>query len=511
MDDSRRAESHGSAGGGNRASKGRLKCDVLGIELLPDGRVVAAAARGSGDVAAEVRVFPSVSDFADQVRSGRLRAKRMNVIFPRQRCVARDLRLPSTDPAEIARMAAFEVEGAVPFAEGKTEHAFLCGVAGEDGYTPVTGFVTTDVILKEYLSTFRMNGLLPDRVVVSSVGLLAGWRARQGTSDGGPPRGALLLALDPWTTEVLADRPGGLLYSRGTALQGPGTASTEELAREGERLVAGAAERLEEKPGSVAVLASSEVVALIKAGGRALGEVHDGREAFPRICLLESAEGSAGAADGTETDWCSGTDLTAPAARAVGAALVDMHAEFASFNLLPRDLAALKKRRVVKKLVLTSAVLVGLVLALGATLVQAICLRLESRIGRLRSEIAPIEDTARAVARKRQQLLALDAHLAERALPLVVLTELYRVTPEGVNIVQLRMRGKEVDITGQADPAERAYTYLADLMESRVLTAVHFHGAHPVRRGAGAVTEFSYTCQAALTEAAAGGRQNETR
>jgi Tfp pilus assembly protein PilN len=149
-------------------------------------------------------------------------------------------------------------------------------------------------------------------------------------------------------------------------------------------------------------------------------------------------------------------------------------------------------------------------LVLTAALMQAACLRLESRIGRLRGEIAPIEDTANAVARKRQQLLALDAHLAQGPLPLIVLTELYRVTPEGVNIVQLRMRGDEVDITGQADPAERAYTYLSDLMESRVLTDVHFHGAHPVRRGAGAVTEFSYTCQAAVPQAASKGENDAT-
>jgi Tfp pilus assembly protein PilN len=131
--------------------------------------------------------------------------------------------------------------------------------------------------------------------------------------------------------------------------------------------------------------------------------------------------------------------------------------------------------------------------------------RQNRKIALLREQIAPIEATAVSVSEKRDQLAVLNAHLAGRELPLVVLLELYRVTPQGINLVELQVGENNVAITGQARSADLAYAYPSTLMKSDVFSRVHFRGAHPVRRGDGAVTQFSCECRAELPEDAAGG------
>lgn len=470
--------------------KARMKADVVGLELLPDGRAVAVGLRkvAGTPAVAFINIVDSPEQLSRDVRTGKIRCGRLNLCLPRHKCIAKTLKLPSTDADEVRTMLDYEIEGLVPFREGKAIHAFTYLLNLESGYTEVSAFLAEDDVVAEHIAPITKQGLRLDRVVASSVALLS-WARVAGGLAPEQLESTVLVAADRWTLDVAAIRRGELVYSRSVALAGDTKGNSSRLLREAANSLSQAAGHLGGVPERVILLAPEVQTALLEKALRQRGlpgsTSSEGESAIEAV--LPASSEILRAVPGQE-------QLSAAIVRAAGAAAIEFLPELSDFNLLPEALVRVKRRRAFKKELELSGILTGLVLMLAWAFMQVQIHKQQERIDALKAEIAPIKDTALAVAEKREQL-RLGEQLSDRDLPLLVLAELYRLTPPGIYVIEMTVKDKEVNIRGQARSTDLAFAYPSALMKSNVLGNVQFHGAHPITKGEGTVTEFRCSCQ----------------
>lgn len=470
----------------------RQRCDVLGLDLLPDGRVVAVglsrAGRGRA-VRTFVHVAASAAELAGDLAAGRIVARRTNLALPRPKVVTKNLRLPSVRPDEVRTMIDFESAGLMPLAEGRNVRAFVGASDPAAGYTEVSLFVTPDTVVEDYLAPL---GRPVDRVVASPVALLA-WARVLGPSS--QPR--ILLTADRWSLDAVTLRGGCLGYCRTMPRAGGDLIGQAMIEQAAESLAQAQAHA--EGGGDVLLIAPAE----------------EGLQLVCRLCLRSGTPEqpavlrwvSGLGQTGEEPGGAIATgELAAAVARAGGAAAVDFAPELGGFNLLAARLVASQRRRGLRRQVGRAAVLAGLLIGLLAATLKIQAHQRADQIDHLEAQLEPIRATAQGVSEKREQLMLLQSQLAGRGQPLAVLAELYAITPKGIQLVEIKLNGRELTITGQAQTAGQAYQFPAVLMRSRLFDRVQFGGATPVTRPGGVVTEFSCTCQVVPPASAEGKR-----
>jgi len=484
-----------------KAKRSGPRADLVGVELLPDGRAVAVGLRRDGDRAVPcfARVAESARQLAEQLEERAEGGFRLNVCLPGYKCVARPLELPSTDRNEIAAMLEFELADAAPFEHDDILHA--CAPAGEGraGYTKLLAFVASDRMVNEHLSPLLEADLVPDRVLGAPVCLAAWARTAADCPD---DEGCLVSAADRWGLDVAATRDGAMLQGRGTRMDSTRTdANPRALAAE----LAKSLPRIRDAVGDEGCRA---LLAVPEACERPLADLLGERATWVNdVGTVDNVCGEGSSADvaGLEAGMPDG--LRPALLRAYGAAAADSLPWLADFNLLPRSLAAAEQRRALKHRLIVSGGLLALVLVLAAALVLVRCGRLRRRIEELDASVASIRDTATEVSAKAAQLRVMTAQLTDRDMPLEVLSELYRLTPRGVHVIELRLAGEQAELVGQAQSPDLAYSFPSNLMESALFRKVHLHGAHPVNRAGGTVTEFS--CSFVARRSAADRREAE--
>ena len=482
-----------------RAGRRRLSADVVGVELLADGTALAVGLRKGNDKpkVAFARLFESADELAGALTEGKLKCRALNVCIPGHRCASRRIRLPSTEPREIRSMVEFEAERLIPFAEGKTVHAFTASNSEDSGYTDALVFLTQESIIQPYIEPLLRKGLMPDRILPAPMALLGWARAMESTKQ--DDRKALVLVVAAaGSVDVVALLGDKIAYSRGIAAGTRGIREDPKLLGQLATSVSHATASLGRKPDSVRVaVAQSDTEYVAAELGRRLAlELGDGASAehSPRLEPIGSP-----VPDGLLVGE-GAAELSGAMVRALGAAAIEFVPELSGFSMLPESLSRVKRRSAFRKQLVVSLILSVALLGLAAALAQQQIHKQRRRIQAFQAQIAPIKDMAVALHRKKEQMKVLDAHVSDRDLPLMVLTELYRLTPSGIHLVGLEVTGTKVRITGQAESAGQAYSYPSVLMGSKVLGGVLFHGAHPVSVRGGSVTEFSCSCSATIPD-----------
>jgi Tfp pilus assembly protein PilN len=472
---------------------GRSRIDALGVSLLSDGRAVAVGLSQSrkGPPQAVVHVAAGLEELLAEVKSGRLSSRRMNLCLPRRHFIAKGLRLPTSDPAEVRTMLQFEVDNLVPFGDGKNVQAYLSSPSNAAGYTEVLVMVTPEPAIEEHLAAWRKGGAVPNRIVPAPAALLA-WACVLAGDDLAQASSTLVLGMGGPGVEALVLRQGRLVSCRNVPAESDAAAvsSLVEEAFGGEnfageappRIVAICPARREESiqrqlEGCLASLpgpAGTRQVECVRGVGKA------------RL-VGENAELAGGADE----------ELSAAVALAAGAAAVEFVPELRGLDMLTGPMVQARGKAATRKLSIRTAVLAAVLAGFLGLLAYRSVDGLQQRIRFLRDQIAPVERTAQAVSQKRQQLTLLRSQLADRGLLLAALAELYKITPGGVNIVDLRISGHDVNFTAQALSPDQAYAFPTTLMNSKVFRKVHFRGAYPVTKGTGTITEFTCSCQVA--------------
>lgn len=177
-------------------------------------------------------------------------------------------------------------------------------------------------------------------------------------------------------------------------------------------------------------------------------------------------------------------------------------------NLLPHREEKRKARRQ-QFFVLTAlvAVLAGLIVFLGYTIIGGYITTQDERNDFLKKEIAVLDKQLEEIKRLKEQTAALlsrkqviEALQADRAEAVLLLNEMVKQMPEGVYIKSLKQEGRRITMTGYTQSNARVSTLMRNLEASPWLEAPRLVEIKAVTLDKRRVSEFGLT--ATLTRAA---------
>jgi hypothetical protein len=168
-------------------------------------------------------------------------------------------------------------------------------------------------------------------------------------------------------------------------------------------------------------------------------------------------------------------------------------------NLLPqKSLRKLQQKSLLLNSVITAGAFVAVVVLLW------LCMfvmngRIERRSREIELQIAPIQDVAGSVERKRQRVRAIQNQLSSRGLITQIFQEIYKFTPKNVSISQIKFlpksRGGFVEIRGQAASLQDPYEYTEKMLrEAALLNKIEIVNNQVIAKPRGSIAEFKAQC-----------------
>ncbi|MHC4230962.1 MAG: PilN domain-containing protein, partial [Planctomycetota bacterium] len=168
-------------------------------------------------------------------------------------------------------------------------------------------------------------------------------------------------------------------------------------------------------------------------------------------------------------------------------------------NLLPqKSLRKLQQKSLLLNYLVTGGAFVAVVVLLWLCLF-VMNWRTEWQSRKIELQIAPIEDIAGGVERKRQRVRAIQNQLSSRGLITEIFKEIYKFTPKNISISQIKFlpksRGAFVEIRGQAASLQDAYEYTETMLrEAALLNKIEIVNNQVIPRPRGSIAEFKAQC-----------------
>jgi len=413
--------------------------------------------------------------------------------LPRSLVTVRVIRVPSTDPDELGRMVSLQVSRQTPYSRDEVVSGYRVLGSDADGYSTVLLAIARRKVIAERLDAFAQAGIAVNRVTVGSDGLDA-WFAKARPANLAAKASTVLLDVDTASTELVIFDAGRMAFSKNILVGVSHLAEDAgkwraELARE----AVAAVERFQaERPGfkaEAAVLAGPESVSgfadalkdalklpvqvadplrnlSVAGGARALAQ--PGLQDASIVAVL----GCVADPDNTAID------LTPP----------EIHME-----------RAMARRRGQLNwmgfLALLIACLIGALLFIAYYGRHLELRHLRAGIDAARPRAHDVEEKIARVGLLRQRLDASGA-------PLSLLAELYRVTPEGVTLSSVALKGRRsIVLRGRGTQMTDVVSY-TDILEKSPL----FEGVKATHTAAKRVENIDFAefeiqgqCQAAVT------------
>lgn len=134
------------------------------------------------------------------------------VCIPRELVTVRILKLPSTDPAEIADMVDLQVGKQTPYSRDEIAWDYKILGAGKEGYARVMLVIAQRAVIRQRVSVVEEAGFDVGQVAISSEGVL-GWFLGSGLAahDG---RAVALAEIDASYTDLMLCVGGAVVFSR---------------------------------------------------------------------------------------------------------------------------------------------------------------------------------------------------------------------------------------------------------------------------------------------------------
>jgi len=381
-----------------------------------------------------------------------LRPARATVLsaIPRDQVITRLLKLPSTNPDEVAQMVELSGKAQLPYPPDQAVSDFQ--MLEEHGGTSQVQLVACHrELIERHLALVRQEGVEPAWIVPSTWGCLA-WYQRLGrASQLAEP--VMLIHVDADHTDLVFIQHGRVLFSRALA-QGlhewqAGTDEPEPLAQEFERSLSSV---LKEFPGMT-------VNSIVLTG---LGELDRWKgffeQRFDKPVIVKEAHG----------DLRFPEPPTSQAASPVVVLGLAMAEDQWLVNLLPREVRhAQRHRRRMRELAFTGMLLLASLL-LGMGLLAARISRQAQFTGHAAAALKELEAVTEQVERKDRDIKLIEQCLASRRATADMLAELFRLTSPEVlfeSVVFERARG-ELVVRGSALMTRQVLDYVHSLEQS---------------------------------------------
>lgn len=463
----------------------RIKVTWASLRLCESGEVMVCV-KGNGSP--RCICFESLAQLGRALSEKALTVRKWAVAIPRDLSILKSVSLPAGDMDEAAKMVEYEVPSLVPLP--LDEVVYGCTVVEQqDSLLDILVYIVKADALERHLEPYRAAGIVAKRVT-PDVLAIHGWFIRAHAAAGGP---AICVLADGPQCHLLSCRHGNFRSSRVLRFSAdtPGTAS--EVAREiihESRLI----DTSPEEPTAILLAGRSELISRIDEQLRSLSDEHGvtGDVAVlrcPPTSVYRCPDESSPRQDGRLYG----------AVVAAGLLELSVNSKQSHANLVPRGYLAHQQRRALVANALRVAGMSVLLVLLSWVCLQTANRRLEKACRMVNAQIAPIEQLAGGVDRKRQRLRATQRQLSNRGRIAELITELYECTPKAISISQLdvtwKPEGMFIDIKGQADLLPTAFEYTDAVREANLLQTMQIVHAQQIPRPDGrSVVEFRAHC-----------------
>ena len=425
---------------------------VIGLFPVDQARYAAIRARFLGGQVVEIgEAFELKAD--DTQVSG---SKAEFVLgLPADACITRTIRVPTSDPQQIARMLPHEILMYMPWPAEEGLFAYTRHDSDEEGYTLVTLFMARRETVEGHVATLRKCGIVPLRIEAASYSIA---RLLQTVRKDESP--ALLIA-DGDCLELVWLRKNGTVFSRET----DGGESLDEMLQRSATLASRRVARTSSMCSSITLAGSTPPSCqVVKDALRSIHAFED-IEVFDSACLNGSPP----------------SPITHP--HALGAAL-EISDDQKTASLLPQR----EKRYWAWKSLLREAgwsaiqILLFVLIAIGIGYYLLATER--ARALHAEQELHALEEEAGDLREQHEALQLLIEERREVVEPLQVVLELYELTPASMAVNSFRYESKgQITIGGEAPSFQMVYAYLDELQSSQLLRDVRLvHSVLP--RGA---------------------------
>jgi Tfp pilus assembly protein PilN len=429
-----------------------------------------------------VITFGDVQEIGEPAAAGELlagmisqkgfRSEEVISILPRRVAILKQILLPSHSQDEVRRMAALQIGAQTPYLKEEIVFDARILVRNADGYSRVLLSVVPQETVIRHLKILERAGLRPQRMVLSSFGLLEWWKVRMGKS----VQSVMLINVDGDFAEICFLSEGHLVFSR-SLVQGADWNQQIRLTLEAyqnnkmgipvERIVLVADGKEKEK--STAQL--------------------QGISSIP-VEVCNSLERTV-VAHGLElSSWeKSGLSLASSVGCLWGE--VERHPDF-----IPLPIQAREKFRRQKKVWLTT-VLTAAVLILFSVGGASLLLSRDARhLKEVEARVRETQGQAEKAKRKMDSIDFLRRKSAGTILIAEVMKELYRLSPSGVFFDSLSLDAQgTLTIEGLAISAGGVNTFQNQLVNSSLFKAVNLEFATKRQRLQDEYTDFKIVCQ----------------
>jgi len=457
---------------------GRIRAEWGSVVCSSSGGVVVCV---KGDEGVYYMRFGSLGEVGAAIERKELSVKRWIVSVPRELCILKSVSLPAADFAEAAAMVEFELPSLVPLSSD--EIVYGCSLLGvEENLVNVLVCIVKSSTLEGYLAAYIGAGMAVSRVVPDWLAICEWFGGEAGgsvigvvsngeyctvlTSVGGDFQKARRVTGDGGDKGVAVREVVGEILNQ----QGEICESLRESCRV---LLAGSRHRLVEVKDLYASLAD------------------DGSEAAILSSPSVICRGDDEQADG-------GEDLSYEVIVAGGLLNIGIGSKLGYVNLLPCGYVHGHERGVLVWHYAVSGFLVVMSVLMFWLCFAGMNWRIERACGPIEVEIAPIEHIAESVEMKRERVQAVREQLSNRGQITELIGELYRYTPHGICISELRfsagLSGVVVSIKGQAKTLSGAFDYAEAMRKAQLLGSLAVENAQQVPRAGGSVVEFKANC-----------------
>lgn len=342
--------------------------------------------------------------------------------LPRSQISIKYLSLPASDDAEIKKMLEYELNNLFPLKPEELIVDYQITQKEPKGYSDLILFAAPKEAVLNQILTLKRAGIVLDAINISTVSLF-----NQFCLKNKPPANYLIVYFEHALMEIIFISKNKLLFSREISAK-QNTGKTDLI-----KAVRLAADILKDK---------GHLIDKISVGGSSWDLEDFAKE-------LENTLGSKATVDNT--------------LRILDGLTISDNENALRVNLLPQEIKLNKEKNRKKRLALYLCALLLLNLSLAANIAYLNLKAKQEYLYQLKSEIRKIEAPASELKKKKLSVVMLKNYLNSNRLALKLMSELYRVAPEKINLsvldIVIRNASAVMTVSGQAKDSGTALKF----------------------------------------------------
>lgn len=364
-----------------------------------------------------------------------IKPEKVIIGIPRHLAIIKYLTLPSQDEEEIKRILGYEIINLFLYPPEDLIWDWKVIEKRADGYSELMLVAIQKKVIFKYISYIENIGLIPDRIMLSTFSLYNQILFKKQISS----KKVLVVCLENNALEILAIDKGKLVFSRGIS-----PVQEDQLTEEIKVSVTSY-----QKEARFKVI--DEIILVVDEENK--------KKILPKI----------------EKVFASKPQVVDSVSLAKGFLLEDSKLKL-NLDFLPSEIKSLKKLRKKKKEFVWLLSILFVLFSLLISILMVKIKKLEGYLNLLTENIKKIQPEVENLKIKELKINLINDYLISQISTLDILTELYRISPQGISFSRLILDRENASlvILGEADSFKNAFLFMDKLKKSPLIKKPKF-------------------------------------